>query len=128
MPRKKKEAAEEVATQGTESVATAVAEPPTSTETRGPNNPNAKNWGDPYKVIFSSAASGFEMGENRRYNQRVFKFTDKPSEDVLVTLKENGFVYRGAEKAWTIPANPDTRKLSEKLAQQFAGQGETRGR
>ena len=127
MPRKKQPAAEATA-QATESAATAVAEPPSSTEDRGPDNPNAKNWGPPYKVIFSSTANGFEMGENRRYKQRVFKFTDKPSEEVLAALKENGFVYRGAEKAWTIPANPDTRKLSEELAQKFAGQGEARGR
>ena len=127
MPRKKQPAAE-AAAHPNDSATTAVAEPILNTETRGPNNPDAKNWGDPYKVIFSSTVNNFEMGENRRYKQRVFKFTEKPSEDVLAALKDNGFVYRGAEKAWTIPANADTRKLSEELAQKFAGQGEARGR
>ena len=82
-----------------------------------------RNWGDPYKAIFTSKASGFEMGENRRFKQRVFIFSEKPDDSVIDTLKENGFTYRAAEKAWTIPANPDTRRLSEELAQKFAGQG-----
>jgi hypothetical protein len=82
-------------------------------------NPEAKNWGDPYKAIVSTPT--LEMGENRRFKQRVFMFKEKPSEDVLSALKENGFTYRANEKAWTIQANPETRKLSEELAEQFAG-------
>lgn len=84
-----------------------------------PNNPDAKNWGDPYKSIVSTPS--FEMGENRRFKQRVFMFKEKPSEEVLATLKENGFTYRANEKAWTIQANAETRRLSEELAEQFAG-------
>ena len=80
------------------------------------------NWGDPYKRIFSSEAAGIEMGENRRFKQRVFKFKERPAPQVIDALKEHGFTYRPAEKAWTIPANPDTRRLSEELAQQFAGE------
>jgi hypothetical protein len=83
------------------------------------DNPDAKNWGDPYKAIVSTP--GFEMGENRRFKQRVFMFKEKPSEEVLAALKDNGFTYRANERAWTIQANPDTRKLSEELAEQFAG-------
>ena len=89
-------------------------------ENDGPEG-QGKNWGPPYKAIFTSASKGFEMGENRRFKQRVFMFKEKPSEDVLSTLKENGFTYRANEKAWTIQANPETRKLSEELAEQFAG-------
>jgi hypothetical protein len=37
-------------------------------------------------------------------------------------LKENGFVYRAAEKAWTIPADAPSRAISDDLARQFAGQ------
>jgi hypothetical protein len=48
-------------------------------------------------------------------------FKEKPSDEVLATLKDNGFTYRANEKAWTIQATPDTRKLSEELAEQFAG-------
>jgi hypothetical protein len=83
-----------------------------------------KNWSDPYKQIFLSMTKGFEMGENRRFKQRVFIFRDKPEQSVLDTLKEHGFTYRPAEKAWTIPANPDTRRLSEELAHQFAGEAQ----
>ncbi len=81
-----------------------------------------KSWGDPYKRIFSSEAAGVEMGENRRFKQRVFKFRERPDQLVIDTLKEYGFTYRPEEKSWTIPANPDTRRLSEELAHQFAGE------
>jgi hypothetical protein len=98
---------------------------------------HGKNWGPPYKAIVSFPDKGFEMGENRRFKQRVFKFHEKPDEQVLAALKDAGFKYRAKEKAWTIQANADTRKLSEDLARQFAelaegqplfGQGEGVGR
>ena len=56
------------------------------------------------------------MGENRCFKQRVFKFSEKPADDVIASLKDAGFTYRAVEKAWTITANPDTRKLSDELA------------
>jgi hypothetical protein len=137
MPRKKN-AAEKAADDQTSSTAAAVAEsekadrapvsrpayidgPPVTEDGQviTANNLDAKNWGDPYKAIVSTPS--FEMGENRRFKQRVFMFKEKPSEEVLVALKENGFTYRANEKAWTIQANPDTRRLSEELAEQFAG-------
>ncbi len=83
-----------------------------------------KNWGPPYKAIFSSAAKGFEMGENRRFKQRVFKFREKPDSDTIAALKDNGFTYRPEEKAWTIPANAATRELSDQLAREFAGESQ----
>lgn len=141
MPRKKK-VAEEASQAETATAATAVAEPETTDapppmsrpdyidgppvdekgQFVGPRNPDAKNWGDPYKVIFSSKAQGFEMGEDRRFKQRVFKFTEKPAGEVLAALKEAGFTYRANEKAWTIQATPDTRRISEDLARQFTGE------
>ena len=90
-------------------------------ENDGPEG-QGKNWGPPYKAILSSSAKGFEMGENRRFKQRVFIFKDKPAPDVLAALKDNGFTYRPAEKAWTIPANAATRELSDQLARQFGGE------
>ena len=83
-----------------------------------------KNWGPPYKAIFSNAAKGFEMGENRRFKQRVFKFREKPDSNTIATLKDNGFTYRPEEKAWTIPANAATRELSDQLAREFAGESQ----
>jgi hypothetical protein len=145
MPRKKN-AAQEAAPTQTSATAVAVAEP----ETKAPQspmgrpayidgppvdeegkvisqaNPEAKNWGDPYKALVTTAA--FEMGENRRFRQRVFLFKEKPSDEVLAALKDNGFSYRAAEKAWTIQANPDTRKLSDELAEQFAGSSQALSR
>ncbi len=131
MPRKKNAAREAAHDQSTVAAATAVAEPMKRPEYIDgppvdddgkiimPDNPNAKNWGDPYKAIVSTPS--FEMGENRRFKQRIFMFKEKPGAEVLAALKDNGFTYRANEKAWTIPANPDTRKLSEELAGQFAG-------
>jgi hypothetical protein len=138
MPRKKNAAQEAVHDQ-TSSTAAAIAEPEKANMTPtarpafidGPpvsedgkvitsNDPEAKNWGDPYKAIVSTPT--FEMGENRRFKQRVFIFKEKPSDEVLAALKDNGFTYRANEKAWTTQANPDTRRLSDELAEQFAGQ------
>jgi len=141
MPRKKN-TAQEAAPVETSATAAAVAEPekagappmarpdyidgpPVNEEgnviAQGPNDPNAKNWGPPYKAIFVSKDKGFEMGEDRRFKQRVFVFSQKPEQHVLNKLKDSGFVIRAAEKAWTIPANPATRVLSDQLAQEFAG-------
>jgi hypothetical protein len=83
-------------------------------------DPQAKNWGDPYKALVTTA--DFEMGENRRFKQRVFTFREKPSDEVLAALKESGFTYRANEKAWTIQADAQTRRLSDELAREFAGQ------
>src|SRR5579872_946654 len=82
----------------------------------------AKNWGPSYKAVFVSAEKGFELGENRRFNQRIFLFKEKPVDTVLAALKEAGFTYRAIEKAWTIPANSQTRLVSDQLAREFAGQ------
>jgi hypothetical protein len=79
-----------------------------------------KTWGDPYKAIVKT--TGFEMGENRRFKQRVFTFKEKPSDEVLAALKDSGFTYRANEKAWTIQADADSRRLSDELAREFAGQ------
>jgi hypothetical protein len=134
MPRKKSKSAEVIQHEPVGG-ATAVAEPEPHAASRpayidGPPvhidgsiirdaEDRPKNWGDPYKSIVTTQA--FEMGENRRFKQRVFKFKEKPADDVIATLKDNGFTYRAAEKAWTITANPDTRKLSDELAAQFRG-------
>jgi hypothetical protein len=139
MPRKKKPVPEAATTEN--SAATAAAELPAAASTEAPPterpawvdgppvhvdgdpsvpaNPQAKNWGNPYKAIVTTVS--FEMGENRRFKQRVFTFKEKPADEVLAALKDAGFTYRANEKAWTIPANADTRQLSDELAQQFVG-------
>jgi hypothetical protein len=89
-------------------------------EGNGTDETHGKNWGPPYKAIFTSSAKGFEMGENRRFKQRVFKFTDKPDTETLAALKDNGFTYRPEEKAWTIHADAESRLLTDRLALQFA--------
>jgi hypothetical protein len=136
MPRKKSKPAE-VTSHEPVGGATAVAEPEPQAANRpayidGPpvhtdgsivrdGEDRPKNWGDPYKSIVTNQA--FEMGENRRFKQRVFKFSEKPADDVIAALKDNGFTYRPTEKAWTIQADADTRKLSDELARQFRGPG-----
>lgn len=87
---------------------------------------HGKNWGPPYKAVFTSTEKGFEMGENRRFKQRVFKFKEKPDAETVAILKENGFTYRPEEKAWTIQADAGSRLLSDRLALQFAGQSAER--
>lgn len=86
----------------------------------------AKQWGNPYKAIFSTPS--FELGEDRRFKQRVFKFKEKPADDVIVVLKAAGFTYRAAEKAWTVHADAESRKLSDGLARQLSGPDHGRSR
>jgi hypothetical protein len=143
MARKKRTKSTEAEAETTDAVAVAEPEAPATSEATPPVQrpkwidgpptsmdgpelhppPPQRTWSDPYKQIFSSSAKGFEMGENRRFKQRVFKFSERPDQAVIDVLKEHGFTYRPNEKAWTIPANPETRALSEELAHQFAGQG-----
>jgi hypothetical protein len=85
-----------------------------------------KNWGPPYKAIYTNAAKGFELGENRRFKQRVFTFKERPDAETIDALKSAGFKYRAEEKAWTVPATPVTRELTDQLAQQFAGETASR--
>lgn len=73
-----------------------------------------------YRTIFMSLRRGFELGEDWRFKQRVFRFKEKPDELVINALKENGFTYRPGEKAWTIQADYASRTISDKLARQFA--------
>jgi hypothetical protein len=147
MPRKRKKGDAVVATPDSEihiaeeTAATATPKrpayidgPPTAadghvtTEEAQPPTENPKNWGPPYKAIFTSTEKGFEMGENRRFKQRVFKFKDKPDSEIVAVLKDNGFTYRPEEKAWTIQADNATRLLSDQLAAQFAGQSRDQSR
>lgn len=127
MPRKKSTAPDAAHDQNNASTANAVAQrpdwidgPPVTPEGKlvVEATPEAKNWGNPYKAIVTMPT--FELGEDRRFKQRVFTFKEKPSDDILASLKENGFTYRANEKAWTIQANPEARRLSDELAQEFA--------
>ncbi|MDB5328656.1 MAG: hypothetical protein JWM57_4225 [Phycisphaerales bacterium] len=96
--------------------------------TGGPVDGPGKNYGPPYKAIFTSAEKEFELGEDRRFKQRVFTFKDRPADDVIAALKENGFTYRAAEKAWTVPATAESRVVTDRLARQFAGAESSMGR
>src|SRR5580692_11201095 len=105
MPRKTQKTAQ--ATQAKTNAA-AVAEAPESNG-QDTGQSETRDWGNLYKPIFSSKDKGFEMGENRRFKQRVFIFNEKPDEAILAALKDNGFTYRAGEKAWTIQADASTR-------------------
>ena len=118
MPRKKEITETSAATET--ATATAVAEPAPAAETQEGQEP-AKNWGPAYKAIFTCPSKGFEMGEDRRFKQRLFKFVEKPEEHVLEALKQHGFTYRASEKAWTVSATAENRVLTDRLAQEFAG-------
>jgi hypothetical protein len=116
---------------GAAEVATVEAPQPSEPAEQVSGEPNdvesgQRPWGNPYKTIITT--KDFEMGEHRRFKQRVFKFKEKPDVQILAILKEKGFTYRPDEKSWTIPANPATRVLSDDLAQQFAGSAQDRSR
>lgn len=81
-----------------------------------------KNWGDPYKATFTCPAKRFELGENRRFKQMVFRFAENPGPEVTQKLKDAGFKYRGNEKAWTAQVTPAVRELATKLAHELGGE------
>jgi hypothetical protein len=110
-----------------------VAESPTAADTYKPapsktSEPKAaaddKGWSKPYVALLVCREQGFEMGENRRFKQRVFLFKDKPTEEIRNTLKEHGFVYRPLEKAWTVAATHANRIVSDRIAKELAGKAE----
>jgi hypothetical protein len=96
-------------------------------DTEGPREEPPKQWGPPYKAIFTCQEQGFELGENRRFKQRVFTFAGKPDPQILSDLKENGFTYWSQDKSWTIPANLRTRILTDDLARKWAGPAAEQG-
>lgn len=75
-----------------------------------------RQWANPYRATFTSAAGGFEVGEDRRFKQVVFRFADRPEPDVLARLKEAGYTYRAAERSWTVPASAAAREFAHGLA------------
>lgn len=93
---------------------------PSAAPADGPTDGTGKNYGPPYRAVLVTPS--FEMGENRRYKQRVFMFKEKPDEQTRALLKESGFTFRPAEKAWTIPATAESRVMSDRLARVMAGQ------
>lgn len=93
-----------------------------------PTDGTGRNYGPPYKALFTSPDKGFELGENRRFRQRVFTFKERPSPDVIDRLKQHGFTYRAAEKAWTVEATAESRVLTDRLARELAGPEQSAGR
>ncbi len=93
---------------------------PIAQEPQAPAESKQQKLVSPYRVVFKSAALGFELGEDSQYRQRVFRFHEKPGNEVIAALKENGFKYRPQEKAWTLQASFASRAVSDNLARQFA--------
>lgn len=83
---------------------------------------------NPYRAIFTCSAKGFELGEDRRFKQMVFRFKGNPGAQVTARLKEHGFVYRAAERSWTLPASAANRELAVNLAREFKGEDIAAGR
>jgi hypothetical protein len=94
-----------------------------STESESRENEEPRQWGDPYRAVYTNKELGFELGEDRRFKQRIFKFRDKPSQEWLDKLKAAGYRYRPQEKSWTVSADAVTRVESERLAAEFAKEG-----
>ncbi len=93
---------------------------PIAPQPQAPSESKQQKLVSPYRVVFKSAALGFELGEDSQYRQRVFRFHEKPGDEVIAALKENGFKYRPQEKAWTVQASFASRAVSDNLARQFA--------
>ena len=62
-----------------------------------------RSWASDYKTRFTCVA--FEMGENFKFKQRVFRFNEKPEAKVLDALKDNGFCVQACREILDYPGN-----------------------
>ena len=51
---------------------------------------------------------GFRLVGGRKIREGVIAFEEKPSPEVISTMKDAGFDWRAADKIWTHPVRPDT--------------------
>ena len=66
-------------------------------------------------------AKGFELSENQCSKQLVFRFAENPGKNITDQLRQAGYEYRRANKAWTISATPANRNAALSLAVEFKG-------
>lgn len=113
-----------VATPATTTRSQKPARAPQRPATAGVAPAEGRTWANPFQSLFVSSDNSIEMGINHRYKQFVFLFKDKPSENIRAALKEHGFVYRPAEKAWTLQESAEARVLCQHLSKVFSGQSQ----
>src|SRR6202162_4519717 len=100
---------------------TAVAEPP-APEAKPEGQSFAERVGqrkwvapaDPFGIATDNLA-GVRLFESKRDRQMAIKFgegrpEDKPSQAVIDTMKEAGFRWNPADRIWTQPARPESRR------------------
>lgn len=141
MSRKRKKDQESTDTTTTESTmpqaGTAVAEPPAvandnheAAEAANDNRPSfAERVGqrvrtsaaDPF-VIAADHVVGVRLYESNRDRQMAIKFEEKPSRAVLDKMRDEGWVWKQADKIWAHAITPDnaatTRVKAERLYQE----------
>lgn len=141
MSRKRKKDQESTDTTTTESTTpqagTAVAEPPAvandnheAADAANDNRPSfAERVGqrmrtsaaDPY-VIAADHVVGVRLYESKRDRQMAIKFEEKPSRAVLDKMRDEGWVWKQADKIWAHALTPDsaatTRVKAERLYQE----------
>lgn len=138
MSRKRKPDQESTSTTTTETttpeVSTAVAEPPAAVNDNLPaandNRPSfAERVGqrnrvaapDPF-VIAADHVVGVRLYESKRDRQMAIKFEEKPSRAVLDKMRDEGWVWKQADKIWAHAITPDsaatTRIKAERLYQE----------
>jgi len=112
--------------ESTETTAT-VAEPPAA-EANGAGQSFAdrvgqKKWvaaPDPFGIATDNLA-GVRLFESKQDRQMAIKFEDKPSQEVINTMKEAGYRWNPADRIWACPVRAEsamsTRIEAEKLYQ-----------
>lgn len=119
---------------------TAVAEPPAAVEVPAAANDNLEaandnrpsfaervgqrlrtSSADPY-VIAADHVVGVRLYESRRDRQMAIKFEEKPSRAVLDKMRDEGWVWKQADKIWAHTITPEsaatTRVKAERLYQE----------
>jgi hypothetical protein len=95
MPRKKRPTAETTRTE----TGTATADAESNTQNPGESWPENQEPANPDDAIVVSKEKRFAMGENRLFKPRVLIFREKPDEQTLAALKEDGFTCYGNEES-----------------------------
>ncbi len=93
-------------TNGTTATATAPA-PQERQPGDEPEQPKRRFAPDPFGIA-SDYLAGVHLRQRRMPRRMEIVFDDKPPQEVIDKLKENGYRYHGQDKAWAKPVGDDT--------------------
>ena len=59
------------------------------------------------------------LARNHRYQRMEMRFDENPGEEVRAALKDQGWSWKGQEKAWTLPLDREARYVEHMAAEKL---------